>query len=251
MYRYDEFDAAFVSARVDQFRGQVERRITGELTEEQFRPHRLMNGLYLQLHAYMLRVAVPYGTLNSNQLRKLAEIAHSVGIRKILGASRLTLGLQFMGEAVLFSLLAVIVGVVIVGSGMSYHDLRHFRDGDGRASEGFDAWLGEAVTTPDPKAREDSLTHWAEAPYARECHEGASRPCQRCRTTSPARPAASALASVIETGAHAGLSMSAISTFGTATSSVIAPKGNAMRRAAKPVMPAITSERKMTAAMPF
>src|SRR5580700_165419 len=75
MYRYDEFDAAFVSARVDQFRGQVARRITGELTEEQFRPHRLMNGLYLQLHAYMLRVAIPYGTLNSLQLRKLAEIA--------------------------------------------------------------------------------------------------------------------------------------------------------------------------------
>ena len=61
-------------------------------------------------------------------------------------------------------------GVVIVGSGMSYHDLRHFRDGDGRASEGFDAWLGEAVTVPDPKAREESLTRWAKAPFARECH---------------------------------------------------------------------------------
>ena len=75
MYRYDEFDAAFVAARVEQFRDQVARRLTGELTEEQFRPHRLMNGLYLQLHAYMLRVAVPYGTLNSAQLRKLADIA--------------------------------------------------------------------------------------------------------------------------------------------------------------------------------
>jgi sulfite reductase (NADPH) hemoprotein beta-component len=75
MYRYDEFDAAFVSARVSQFRDQVERRLSGELTEEQFRPHRLMNGLYLQLHSYMLRVAVPYGTLNSTQMRKLAEIA--------------------------------------------------------------------------------------------------------------------------------------------------------------------------------
>src|SRR5271156_314786 len=77
MYRYDEFDAAFVSARVDQFRGQVARRVSGELTEEQFRPHRLMNGLYLQLHAYMLRIAIPYGTLNSRQLRKLAEIART------------------------------------------------------------------------------------------------------------------------------------------------------------------------------
>ena len=75
MYRYDEFDAAFVGARVEQFRDQVQRRIAGELTEEQFRPHRLMNGLYLQLHAYMLRIAVPYGTLSSKQLRKLAEIA--------------------------------------------------------------------------------------------------------------------------------------------------------------------------------
>ena len=75
MYRYDEFDAAFVAARVGQFREQVGRRLAGELTEEQFRPHRLMNGLYLQLHSYMLRIAVPYGTLNSRQMRKLAEIA--------------------------------------------------------------------------------------------------------------------------------------------------------------------------------
>jgi sulfite reductase (NADPH) hemoprotein beta-component len=65
MYDYTEFDEAFVRARVAQFRGQVERRLDGELTEEEFRPLRLMNGLYLQLHAYMLRVAIPYGTLNS------------------------------------------------------------------------------------------------------------------------------------------------------------------------------------------
>jgi len=75
MYRYDEFDAAFVAQRVNQFRDQVDRRLRGDLTEEQFRPHRLMNGLYLQLHAYMLRIAVPYGTLSSRQMRKLAEIA--------------------------------------------------------------------------------------------------------------------------------------------------------------------------------
>ncbi|MGJ8527604.1 nitrite/sulfite reductase [Maritalea sp.] len=75
MYRYDEFDAAFVRQRTEQFSHQVERRLTGELTEDQFRPLRLMNGLYLQLHAYMLRVAVPYGTMNSTQLRKLAHIA--------------------------------------------------------------------------------------------------------------------------------------------------------------------------------
>src|SRR5690606_13447522 len=75
MYRYDEFDAAFVSERVAQFSDQVRRRISGELTEDQFRPLRLMNGLYLQLHAYMLRVAVPYGTLNPRQMRMLAHIA--------------------------------------------------------------------------------------------------------------------------------------------------------------------------------
>ena len=75
MYRYDQFDAAFVAARVEQFRDQVQRRLAGELTEDQFRPLRLMNGLYLQLHAYMLRVAIPYGTLNSAKLRKLADVA--------------------------------------------------------------------------------------------------------------------------------------------------------------------------------
>ncbi len=75
MYRYDEFDAQFVSERVEQFRDQVARRLSGELTEDQFKLHRLMNGVYLQLHAYMLRVAVPYGVLSSKQLRKLAHIA--------------------------------------------------------------------------------------------------------------------------------------------------------------------------------
>ena len=75
MYRYDEFDAKFVAERVAQFRGQVERRLSGELNEDQFKPLRLMNGLYLQLHAYMLRVAVPYGTLSAKQMRMLAHIA--------------------------------------------------------------------------------------------------------------------------------------------------------------------------------
>jgi len=75
MYRYNDFDEAFVRTRVAQFRDQVERRIAGSLTEDEFRPLRLMNGLYLQLHAYMLRVAVPYGTLSSRQMRQLAMIA--------------------------------------------------------------------------------------------------------------------------------------------------------------------------------
>lgn len=75
MYRYDEFDHDFVQARVAEFSDQVTRRLAGEITEDQFRPLRLMNGVYLQLHAYMLRIAVPYGTLNSKQLRMLGHIA--------------------------------------------------------------------------------------------------------------------------------------------------------------------------------
>ncbi|MGC6522513.1 MAG: nitrite/sulfite reductase [Candidatus Micropelagos thuwalensis] len=75
MYRYDEFDHKIVTDRVNQFRGQVNRRISGELSEDAFKPLRLMNGVYLQLHAYMLRVAIPYGTVSSKQMRMLAHIA--------------------------------------------------------------------------------------------------------------------------------------------------------------------------------
>src|SRR3546814_6925768 len=75
MYQYDDFDQAMVDARVEEFRDQARRRMAGELTEDQFKPLRLMNGLYLQLHAYMLRVAIPYGTLSSKQMHMLATIA--------------------------------------------------------------------------------------------------------------------------------------------------------------------------------
>src|SRR6266702_5577818 len=75
MYIYDDFDHTLVAERVSEFRGQVARRLSGELTEEEFKPLRLMNGVYLQLHAYMLRIAIPYGTLLSAQLHKLAHIA--------------------------------------------------------------------------------------------------------------------------------------------------------------------------------
>ncbi|RUM05705.1 nitrite/sulfite reductase [Rhizobium chutanense] len=77
MYRYDEFDHAFVTERVEQFRDQVQRRLAGELAEDAFKPLRLMNGVYLQLHAYMLRIAIPYGTLSARQLRMLAHIART------------------------------------------------------------------------------------------------------------------------------------------------------------------------------
>ncbi len=75
LYRYDTHDKAFLAERIAQFRDQVVRRLSGDLTEEQFRPLRLQNGLYLQLHAYMLRVAIPYGTLDGRQMRVLAEVA--------------------------------------------------------------------------------------------------------------------------------------------------------------------------------
>ena len=81
MYRYDEFDERLVRERVAQFASQVERRLAGALTEEEFRPLRLKNGLYLQLHAYMLRIAVPYGTLHARQLRQLAHIADNLRSR--------------------------------------------------------------------------------------------------------------------------------------------------------------------------
>jgi len=77
MYRYDEFDRAFVKDRVNQLRDQVSRRLSGGLTEDEFKPLRLQNGVYLQLHAYMLRVAIPYGTLSSRQMHKLAHIART------------------------------------------------------------------------------------------------------------------------------------------------------------------------------
>lgn len=75
MYRYDEFDAKIVKDRVEQFRGQVARRLSGEILESEFKPLRLQNGVYLQLHAYMLRVAIPYGQLSPSKMRALAEIA--------------------------------------------------------------------------------------------------------------------------------------------------------------------------------
>ncbi len=77
MYRYDEFDSRFLAERVAQFRDQVRRRSIGQLSEDEFRPLRLRNGLYLQLHAYMLRIAIPYGTLSPAQLRTLAHIART------------------------------------------------------------------------------------------------------------------------------------------------------------------------------
>jgi len=75
MYAYDELDRTLINERVEEFRDQVKRRLSGELTEDEFKMLRLQNGVYLQLHAYMFRVAIPYGTLSSRQLRRLAHVA--------------------------------------------------------------------------------------------------------------------------------------------------------------------------------
>nr|MBP7066587.1 nitrite/sulfite reductase [Ferrovibrio sp.] len=75
MYQYDSLDQQLIDERLAQFSGQVARRLKGELSEDEFKPLRLQNGLYLQLHAYMLRVAIPYGTLAAYQLRGLARVA--------------------------------------------------------------------------------------------------------------------------------------------------------------------------------
>src|ERR1041385_3083922 len=77
MYIYDAFDRRLLAERVADFRDQVSRRLSGELTEDEFKPLRLMNGIYLQLHAYMLRIAIPYGTLSSDQMRTLAHVART------------------------------------------------------------------------------------------------------------------------------------------------------------------------------
>src|SRR5689334_23812355 len=75
MYVHDEFDRTLIAERVEEFRDQVRRRLSGELSEDEFKLLRLLNGVYLQLHAYMLRIAIPYGTLSSAQLRMLAHVA--------------------------------------------------------------------------------------------------------------------------------------------------------------------------------
>ena len=85
MYRYDEFDDLYVRNRVSQFRSQVDRRISGALTEDEFKPLRLQNGVYLQLHAYMLRVAIPYGTLSARQMDQLATFRQFWRLWPMLG----------------------------------------------------------------------------------------------------------------------------------------------------------------------
>src|SRR5262245_47606771 len=75
MYVYDDFDWAFLKERAAEFRDQVRRRLSGELTEDEFKLLRLLNGVYLQLHAYMLRIGIPYGTMSSAQMRALAHVA--------------------------------------------------------------------------------------------------------------------------------------------------------------------------------
>ena len=105
MYRYDEFDHQFVGERTAQFRDQANRRLSGEMSEDEFRPLRLMNGLYLQLHAYMLRVAIPYGTLPTERvvettIGQLWECVHTQGLS---GPTIIYVGLAKSGAAAMAS----------------------------------------------------------------------------------------------------------------------------------------------------
>ena len=101
MYAYDEIDRTLINERVTEFRDQVKRRLSGELTEDEFKMLRLQNGVYLQLHAYMFRVAIPYGTLSSKQLRRLAHVARRYdrgaiepgNLREHIRSEGLTIGL--------------------------------------------------------------------------------------------------------------------------------------------------------------
>ena len=99
MYRYDNYDQTLVNERAAQFRDQVNRRVAGELSDDEFKPLRLMNGLYLQLHAYMLRIAIPYGTLSSKQLRTLAHIArHGSGLAEAIVTADHGRAMRFLRE---------------------------------------------------------------------------------------------------------------------------------------------------------
>ena len=94
MYQYDQYDQTIVDERVAQYRDQVRRRLSGELSEEEFRPLRLQNGLYLQRHAYMHRIAIPYGNLRSDQMRMLAHVARRYD--PLTGAQGMRFGLELV-----------------------------------------------------------------------------------------------------------------------------------------------------------
>lgn len=180
MYRYDEFDHAFVQARIAEFSEQVERRLAGELTEDQFRPLRLMNGVYLQLHSYMLRVAIPYGMLHARQLRMLAHIARKYD----KGYARFTArqNIQFHWPA-LADIPAILADLATVGMYAIQTDGKGARDvtadhpdrADGEEmvrldrldSRSFGEWLGQSVTPhshPDYATVTISLEGTGEAP---------------------------------------------------------------------------------------
>jgi len=125
MYRYNEYDQHLVRERVEQFREQVARRLTGELTEDEFKPLRLLNGLYLQLHAYMLRVNIPYGTLSAAQLRKLAHIARTYDRDYGHFTTRQNIQFNWLKLADVPDLLAELAGVEMHGIQASGNSVRN------------------------------------------------------------------------------------------------------------------------------
>jgi sulfite reductase (NADPH) hemoprotein beta-component len=153
MYRYDEFDQAFVQARIAEFSEQVERRLAGELTEDRFRPLRLMNGVYLQHHSYMLRVAIPYGTLHARQLRMLAHVARKYD----KGYARFTTrqNIQFHWPA-LTDIPAILEDLASVGMHAIQADGKYIRD---VTADHLAGAIADGIADPRPYA--EILRQWA------------------------------------------------------------------------------------------
>ncbi len=147
MYVYDAFDRTLVTERVAEFRDQVARRLSGELTEEEFKPLRLMNGVYLQLHAYMLRIAIPYGTLSSEQLRMLAHVARKYDRGYGHFTTRQNIQFHWIKLAELPAAMADLAGVGMHGMQTSGNNVRNITT---------DQWAGVA-----PDEIEDPRV-WAE-----------------------------------------------------------------------------------------
>jgi sulfite reductase (NADPH) hemoprotein beta-component len=153
MYIYDEFDETFLAERVAQFRDQVARRLSGELTEDEFKPLRLMNGIYLQLHAYMLRIAIPYGSLSADQLRRLAAVTRKYDRGYGHFTTRQNLQMNWIKLAELPDALADLAGAGLHGLQTSGNCIRNITT---------DQWAGAAPDEiEDPRLWAEILRQWS------------------------------------------------------------------------------------------
>ena len=153
MYLYDKFDQTIAQSRVAEFRDQVLRRLKGELTEDQFRPLRLMNGLYLQLHAYMLRVAVPYGTMSVAQVRKLADIADKYDRGYAHFTTRQNLQYNWIKLEQMPDLLAELASVQMHGNQTSGNCVRNV------TADQFAGVAGDEID--DPRVISEAIRQWS------------------------------------------------------------------------------------------